>query len=588
MKTLFLKICISLVALVFSASAGFSLPACPSTGYFHNCFGTYTFADGEKYVGERKDDEYHGQGTYTYANGDKYVGEYRDGKRNGQGTYTYANGDKYIGEYRDGKINGQGIYNYPDGDKYVGEYRDGKRNGQGYYIFANGKADFCTYIGDIDSNCTGSNIYNVAPILLQKFRSLPEYQRERVQTNLRSRGLYSSSIDGKWGKSTFVGLASFSALNLKTININSSYQANRLLNAIIGNQTASTSKTCAQDATVCNNILICSYATKSKNGKKAWETSDKYKQHATEAKRRGLSCGVSTVTATAPKQKTCEDDPKLCTVIQLCQKASTTKNGKKVWRNTGAAKSYIALAKGNGLTCNVKEEPEEEKILKVASGTGFFVSPKGHIVTNEHVIDGCTETKVHMKGKMYPSIMLAKDVKNDLALLQISNKPDTYFELNKSNPELLDDIIVAGYPFGNRLSSSLKITRGIVSSESGLADNFSEIQIDAALQPGNSGGPILNAYGNVVGVAVAKLDAEFALEEFGSLPENTNFGIKVSIVKSLLEANEVSFAEGSERQMANKALGKLAKDATVFLSCWMTTAQIEIMRKKKVLFEDLE
>ena len=120
MKTLFFKICLSLVALVFSTSAGFSLPACPPTGYFHNCFGTYTFTSGGKYVGEWKDDEYHGQGTFIW----------------------------------------------PDGEKYVGEFRDDKRNGQGYYIFANGKADFCTYIGDIDSNCTGSNVYNVAPILL--------------------------------------------------------------------------------------------------------------------------------------------------------------------------------------------------------------------------------------------------------------------------------------------------------------------------------------------------------------------------------------------------------------------------------------
>jgi S1-C subfamily serine protease len=618
MKTLFFKICLSLVALVLNVvmSNASNLASCPEIRHstkspWLNCFGTYTFADGNKYVGEFRDDKYNGQGTYTFADGNKYVGEFRDdkyngqgtftfadghkyvgefrdGKRNGQGTFTFADGHKYVGEFRDDKYNGQGTFTFADGNKYVGEFRDDKRNGQGYFIFAKGRAEFCTYIDNEVSNCSGSNVYDVAPILLQKFQSLTEYQRKRVQTNLRTRGLYSSSIDGKWSKNTFFGLASYSALNLKTININSSYQANRLLNAVLGNQTASTSKTCFSDPKLCENEQICIFAQTSKNGKKVWETSGNFTEHATEAKRRGLSCGVSSITATAPKQKTCEDDPKLCTVIQLCQKASTTKNGKKVWRNTDAAKSYISLAKGNGLTCNVKEEPEEEKILKVASGTGFFVSPQGHIVTNEHVIDGCTETKVHMKGKMYPSIMLAKDVKNDLALLQISNKPDTYFELNKGNPELLDDIFVAGYPFGNRLSSSLKITRGIVSSESGLADNFSEIQIDAALQPGNSGGPILNEYGNVVGVAVAKLDAEFALEEFGSLPENTNFGIKVSIVKSLLEANEVSFAEGGERRMANKALGKLAKDATVFLSCWMTTAQIEIMRKRKVLFEDLE
>ena len=97
MKTLFFKICLSLVALVFSASVGFSLPACPSTGYFHNCFGTYTFASGNKYVGEYRDGKYHGQGTYTYANRDKYVGEWENGQRHGQGTMTYADGEKRVG-----------------------------------------------------------------------------------------------------------------------------------------------------------------------------------------------------------------------------------------------------------------------------------------------------------------------------------------------------------------------------------------------------------------------------------------------------------------------------------------------------------
>ena len=70
----------------------------------------------------------------------------------------------------------------------------------------------------------------------------------------------------------------------------------------------------------------------------------------------------------------------------------------------------------------------------------------------------------------------------------------------------LQDIIVAGFPFGDRVSSTLKFTKGIVSSVAGLGNNYSEIQIDAALQPGNSGGPIIDNYGNVIAVAVSKLD----------------------------------------------------------------------------------
>ena len=109
---------ITFLALLISAGGSYgqsNLPACPSSGYFHNCFG-----------------------TFTYADGNKYVVEYKDGKRNGQFTETIANGEKYVGEYKDDKIDGQGTYTYANGNKYVGEFKGGKRNGQGTSYAANG------------------------------------------------------------------------------------------------------------------------------------------------------------------------------------------------------------------------------------------------------------------------------------------------------------------------------------------------------------------------------------------------------------------------------------------------------------------
>ena len=109
------------VALMMgTAYAQRKLPACPSSGYFYNCFGTYTHPTGEKYVGEFKDDKYNGQGTLTLANGDKYVGEFKDNKRDGQGTYFYLADNQF------------------KGDKYVGEYWDDKRDGQGTEYASNG------------------------------------------------------------------------------------------------------------------------------------------------------------------------------------------------------------------------------------------------------------------------------------------------------------------------------------------------------------------------------------------------------------------------------------------------------------------
>lgn len=115
-----------------------NLRKCPSSGVRNNCFGTYTWPDGQKFVGEFKDGKRNGQGTYTWPNGHKYVGEYKDDKWHGQGTLTWPNGAKYVGEFRGGKRNGQGTFTWPNGDKYVGYWKDSKKHDQGTRYAANG------------------------------------------------------------------------------------------------------------------------------------------------------------------------------------------------------------------------------------------------------------------------------------------------------------------------------------------------------------------------------------------------------------------------------------------------------------------
>ena len=105
---------------------------------------TYTSPNGSKYIGELKDNKYNGQGTFAWPDGSKYIGEWKDGKRNGQGTYTSPDGSKYIGELKDNKYNGQGTYTWPNGDNYIGEFKDGKMHGQGTKTWPNGSK----YIGE--------------------------------------------------------------------------------------------------------------------------------------------------------------------------------------------------------------------------------------------------------------------------------------------------------------------------------------------------------------------------------------------------------------------------------------------------------
>ena len=234
------------------------------------------------------------------------------------------------------------------------------------------------------------------------------------------------------------------------------------------------------------------------------------------------------------------------------------------------------------------DDIKPNQTYKVASGTGFYVSDEGHIITNNHVIDGCTDMKVHSKGLTLETIQIATDAPNDLALLKVSEVPSYAFALSTTSPYSLQDIIVAGFPFGDRVSSTLKFTQGIVSSIAGIGNNYSEIQIDAALQPGNSGGPIMDDYGNIIAVAVAKLDVKTIIKDYGVVPENTNFGVKASAVRNLMEGNGVKFKAPNTEVISKQDLSRNATEGTVYLTCWMTVTQIEQLRTKKVMFESLE
>jgi hypothetical protein len=229
-----------------------------------------------------------------------------------------------------------------------------------------------------------------------------------------------------------------------------------------------------------------------------------------------------------------------------------------------------------------------DKVIFVSSGSGFAVSSDGYVITNNHVIEGCQDVKIHHNDKSILATVVTFDPRNDLALLKADFRPSTVLPLSNDSPELLQDVYVAGFPFGRQVSTGIKVTKGIISSLTGIGNNFSSIQIDAALQPGNSGGPILDVMGNVVGVAFARLDKLKALEIFGYLPENTNFGIKTSVVRGILASSNVSSPSPNRASVSKAKLGQIISDGTYYLSCWMTTAQIEAMRSKKVMFQNLD
>ena len=217
-----------------------------------------------------------------------------------------------------------------------------------------------------------------------------------------------------------------------------------------------------------------------------------------------------------------------------------------------------------------KSSPDDNKIVAAASGTGFYVSRTGHIITNHHVIEGCNTVKLNFNGQDIEGKVLAVDKANDLAIVKADVKPSRIYPIANEDVQLLEDIIIAGYPLGKKVSSAIKTSKGSVTALAGFGDNYSEFQTDAALNQGNSGGPIMNQKGNVVGVAVAAYGKKKGIESF-------NFGIKSSTLKTFANANGLNFLMPNNRDLSNKDLGQLITSATIYLECHMSVAKVKQM-----------
>ena len=195
-----------------------------------------------------------------------------------------------------------------------------------------------------------------------------------------------------------------------------------------------------------------------------------------------------------------------------------------------------------------------------SSGTAFFVSNRGHLLTNNHVVEGCSISKITYQNKDYDTKLLATDKTLDLALLKAEIKPKSYFAFAKDEAKKLNKVYVAGYPLGKGLSDDLKISSGIVSSLKGFEDNSNEIQIDAPINPGNSGGPIINENGNLIAIAVSGLAKDQT--------EGINFGIKSSAAETFLKANNINPKKSMYSGIKeNDKLLEILEEGTVYTYC---------------------
>jgi len=206
----------------------------------------------------------------------------------------------------------------------------------------------------------------------------------------------------------------------------------------------------------------------------------------------------------------------------------------------------------------------------MASGTAFAVSANGVLLTNAHVAGDCREISVRQfDGTTFAASLLAADATNDLALIKIA-APTPDFARFRGNPEIRqgDNVIAIGFPLHGILSGGTTLTTGTVSALAGIEDDSRDLQVSAPIQPGNSGGPLLDQSGNVVGIVSASLNAVALAARTGSISENVNFAIKTTVIRTFMDAHGVTYQLApSEKQMSTAEIGEWARKFTDFVTC---------------------
>ncbi len=231
-------------------------------------------------------------------------------------------------------------------------------------------------------------------------------------------------------------------------------------------------------------------------------------------------------------------------------------------------RSGLRLGAGQtGLNKSTLELPASTIAAKPTAytGTGFMATAVGHLLTNAHVVNGCSLAEATLPGQAPQTVrVLARDTVNDLALL--SPLTDTFV----NHPPLRggartgEPVAAYGFPYAGLLPSQGNFTLGNVTATAGLQDDARYLQMSAPIQPGSSGGPLLDQAGNMVGIVVARLNPKAE----GGGAQNVNFAIKADVVAEFLVANGLSETDApSAAAMPAADLADAAKTFTVFIAC---------------------
>jgi S1-C subfamily serine protease len=242
----------------------------------------------------------------------------------------------------------------------------------------------------------------------------------------------------------------------------------------------------------------------------------------------------------------------------------------------------LASLDQGGATTAKKGEPgpsasAKPPLSRSSSGSGIVITRDGYILTNQHVVQQCSTYEViDDRNRTHKAALEVVDNAKDLALLTVRAQFPVAAQVRREiAPRLGEDVTVVGYPLVAVLGTKPSVGFGHVSSTVGVRGNPGQMQISVPVQRGNSGGPVLDRAGNVIGVVVSKLDALKMAQRTGDLPQNVNFAIKGDVVRGFLEANKIAFETSEDTaRIENTEIASRGSAVTVRVRCIRNAAPV--------------
>jgi S1-C subfamily serine protease len=205
------------------------------------------------------------------------------------------------------------------------------------------------------------------------------------------------------------------------------------------------------------------------------------------------------------------------------------KHAESQWRAKWIADDEKAQSKHH------EEEIADAETRARRVGTGFFITDNGYLLTCFHVVNNAASIEVGTTRGLFSAELVQSDPDKDVALLKVTGTFSSLPLASSNSVELGEPVFTIGFPDPTLQGWQPKLTRGEISSLDGAQDDPDEYQISVPVQPGNSGGALMNEHGNVVGIVASQLKAWVALAATGVLPENVNYAIKSSCARTLLD-----------------------------------------------------